>query len=90
MKRRDVIKMTDAEIDALLDERHTMSAASIGPTGRIQRHLISWDSPGTGGKRGTGAGRSRRRPPETDSVERSRRSPTGAGNIATIRSRSKR
>ena len=39
MKRRDVIKMTDGEIDAFLRERHTMSAASYGPSGRI--HLVA-------------------------------------------------
>lgn len=39
MKRRDVIKMTDEEIDAFLRERHTMSAASYGPGGRI--HLVA-------------------------------------------------
>jgi PPOX class probable F420-dependent enzyme len=39
VKRRDIIKMTDAEIDAFLRERHTMSAASHGPNGRI--HLVA-------------------------------------------------
>jgi PPOX class probable F420-dependent enzyme len=39
MKRRDVIKMTDEEISAFLHERHTMSAASFGPSGRI--HLVA-------------------------------------------------
>lgn len=39
MKRRDVVKMSDAEISAFLHERHTMSAASYGPSGRI--HLVA-------------------------------------------------
>ncbi len=39
MKRRDVVKMTDDEIDAFLHERHTISAASYGPGGRI--HLVA-------------------------------------------------
>ncbi|HVV36370.1 MAG TPA: pyridoxamine 5'-phosphate oxidase family protein [Acidimicrobiales bacterium] len=39
MKRRDVVRMSDAEVDAFLHERHTMSCASIAPTGRI--HLVA-------------------------------------------------
>ena len=39
MKRRDVIKMTDQEIQAFLRERHTMATASYGPSGRI--HLVA-------------------------------------------------
>ena len=39
MKRRDIIKMTDDEMHAFLRGRHTMSAASYGPGGRI--HLIA-------------------------------------------------
>jgi PPOX class probable F420-dependent enzyme len=31
--RRDQIKMTPAEVDAFLAERHTMNVATIGPTG---------------------------------------------------------
>ena len=38
-KRRDAIKMSDAEIDAFLHETHNMSAASIGAEGRI--HLVA-------------------------------------------------
>jgi PPOX class probable F420-dependent enzyme len=39
VKRRDLIKMSQEEIDAFLRERHTMSAASFGPGGRI--HLVA-------------------------------------------------
>ncbi len=38
-KRRDVIKMTDAEVDAFLHETHNMAAASYGPNGRI--HVVA-------------------------------------------------
>ena len=38
-KRRDVIQMSNDEIDAFLRESHTMSAASYGPGGRI--HLVA-------------------------------------------------
>jgi nitroimidazol reductase NimA-like FMN-containing flavoprotein (pyridoxamine 5'-phosphate oxidase superfamily) len=39
MKRRDVIKMSDEEIDAFLHETHNLMAASYGPGGRI--HLVA-------------------------------------------------
>ncbi|MEY2427073.1 MAG: hypothetical protein QOI61_2645 [Actinomycetota bacterium] len=39
MKRRDIIQMTDEEIDAFLHERHTIATASYGPGGRI--HLVA-------------------------------------------------
>lgn len=34
MSRRDQIKMTDAEVQAFLEEQKTMAIATIGPTGR--------------------------------------------------------
>ena len=39
MSRRDQIRMTDAEVDAFLAERHTMNVASIGKDG--QPHLVA-------------------------------------------------
>ncbi len=39
MNRRDQIRMTDAEITAFLAGRHTMSLATMGPSGRI--HLVA-------------------------------------------------
>jgi PPOX class probable F420-dependent enzyme len=37
--RRDLIRMTDEEVDKFLDGRHTMNVATIGPAGRI--HLVA-------------------------------------------------
>lgn len=39
MSRRDQIRMTDAEVDAFLAERHTMDVATIGVDGRP--HLVA-------------------------------------------------
>ncbi|HVM55232.1 MAG TPA: TIGR03618 family F420-dependent PPOX class oxidoreductase [Acidimicrobiales bacterium] len=39
MSRRDLIKMTPAEIDEFLAGRHTMNVATIGPDGRP--HLVA-------------------------------------------------
>lgn len=39
MKRRDLIKMSDAEVDELLSGRHTMNVASISPDGSV--HLVA-------------------------------------------------
>jgi PPOX class probable F420-dependent enzyme len=39
MKRRDVIRMSDAEVDAFLQGRHTMNVATINPDGTI--HLVA-------------------------------------------------
>ena len=39
MSRRDQIRMTDAERDAFLHGRHTMSVATVGGDGRI--HLVA-------------------------------------------------
>ena len=39
MSRRDLIKMTSAEIDEFLAGRHTMNVATIGPDGRP--HLVA-------------------------------------------------
>ena len=39
MSRRDLIKMTSAEIDEFLADRHTMNVATIGPDGRP--HLVA-------------------------------------------------
>jgi PPOX class probable F420-dependent enzyme len=39
MSRRDLIRMTDDEVQAFLDGRHTMNVATIGPAGRI--HLVA-------------------------------------------------
>src|SRR5580693_2571874 len=36
VNQRATIKMSDAEIEAFLHERHAMSMATIGPGGRIQ------------------------------------------------------
>lgn len=38
-KRRDLIRMTDDEVDAFLHGRHTMNIATHGPDGRI--HLVA-------------------------------------------------
>lgn len=38
-KRRDLIKMTDEEIDAFLHERQTMNIGTVGPDGNI--HLVA-------------------------------------------------
>lgn len=38
-KRRDVIRMTDEEVQAFLHERQTMNIATIGPDGNI--HLVA-------------------------------------------------
>lgn len=38
-KRRDLIKMTDDEIEAFLQGRHTMNIATFGPDGNI--HLVA-------------------------------------------------
>ena len=37
--RREMIKMTDAEVDAFLGGRHTMNVATFGPDGNI--HLVA-------------------------------------------------
>ncbi len=37
--RRELIRMTDEEVEAFLDGRHTMNVATIGPAGRI--HLVA-------------------------------------------------
>jgi PPOX class probable F420-dependent enzyme len=37
--RRDLIRMTDEEVEQFLDGRHTMNVATIGPGGRI--HLVA-------------------------------------------------
>jgi PPOX class probable F420-dependent enzyme len=37
--RRDLIRMTDEEVEQFLDGRHTMNVATIGPDGRI--HLVA-------------------------------------------------
>jgi PPOX class probable F420-dependent enzyme len=37
--RRDLIRMTDAEVDAFLAGRHTMSVATVGAGGRV--HLVA-------------------------------------------------
>jgi PPOX class probable F420-dependent enzyme len=37
--RREIIRMTDDEIEAFLHERHTMNIASFGPDGNI--HLVA-------------------------------------------------
>ncbi len=39
MSRRDQIKMTDAEVQAFLEEQKTMAIATIGPSGRP--HVIA-------------------------------------------------
>jgi len=39
MKRRDLIKMSDAEVHELLSGRHTMNVASISPDGSV--HLVA-------------------------------------------------
>jgi PPOX class probable F420-dependent enzyme len=39
MKRRDQIRMSDAEVDAFLDGRHTMNVATINHDGTI--HLVA-------------------------------------------------
>jgi PPOX class probable F420-dependent enzyme len=39
MSRRDLIKMTDDEVRAFLDGRHTMNVATLGPDGQI--HLVA-------------------------------------------------
>ncbi|HEX2038993.1 MAG TPA: PPOX class F420-dependent oxidoreductase [Acidimicrobiales bacterium] len=39
MSRRDLIRMTDEEVHAFLDGRHTMNVATIGPDG--QPHLVA-------------------------------------------------
>ncbi len=39
MSRRDQIKMTDAEVQAFIEEQKTMAIATIGPTGRP--HVIA-------------------------------------------------
>jgi PPOX class probable F420-dependent enzyme len=39
MKRRDVIRMSDAEVDAFLQGRHTMNVATINHDGTI--HLVA-------------------------------------------------
>ena len=39
MKRRDLIKMTDDEIDRFLHESKTLNVATMGPDGRI--HLVA-------------------------------------------------
>ncbi len=39
MSRRDQIRMTDEEVAAFLDGRHTMNVATIGPDG--QPHLVA-------------------------------------------------
>ena len=38
-KRRDLVRMTDEEVDALLHERQSMSVGTIGPDGSI--HLVA-------------------------------------------------
>jgi PPOX class probable F420-dependent enzyme len=37
--RRELIRVTDEEVEAFLDGRHTMNVATIGPAGRI--HLVA-------------------------------------------------
>jgi PPOX class probable F420-dependent enzyme len=39
VSRRDQIRMTDDEVHAFLQERHTLQVATIGPSGRI--HLVA-------------------------------------------------
>ena len=39
MSRRDLIRMTDEEIEAYLAERHTLNIATFGPDGNI--HLVA-------------------------------------------------
>jgi PPOX class probable F420-dependent enzyme len=38
--RRDLIKMTPEELQAFLDERHTMNVATIGPSGHPHVHAM--------------------------------------------------
>ena len=38
--RRDLIKMTPEELQAFLDERHTMNVATLGPDGRPHVHAM--------------------------------------------------
>jgi PPOX class probable F420-dependent enzyme len=48
MKRRELIRMTDAEVDEFLDGRHTMNVASVNHDGTI--HLVAMWYGFVGGK----------------------------------------
>ena len=39
MSRRDLIRMTDDEVTQYVHGRHTLSVATVGPSGRI--HLVA-------------------------------------------------